>query len=781
MNAGLPIVSTTSRSLTKWLVQSGCLLKKNALISMRRPIQLIAQFLVPSLIVLILTINTSIFEDQNQQSFIQRHEPIKLDTFADCKSVKTDHCARICFSPVDDSSDFIMRKTAHNLGLKFGSEVRGFPSDEDLKSYVAHNLGSVHFSIFFRNESLWTRSSEIVGPDAPQNISYVIFYNSSSSYSDDSKSLMQANIPLLTLQTQLEKSSLQFLSGLDKITYNVDYGEIWSFQPGDTDQNVPLPPVDVPLLNISGTSCPTPIRNFDELAQFAPWVFALGLQVMGVITFQMLVEERGKSLVTSLRRLGMLESAYWFSWFVATQIVLLLSLAVAVCTTLYLRYQHSYYILQHIDISLLMWLIWLGATASMCNFFFLSSITTGPSMSTFLVFLNFVVCIFVIALSSGTPLNNFTTVTNTDELGLSATLCVRVSSSYNAVDSPSLSGNALIRFIVFFMPSFHIARALTDILSVLQYGDGPWTDISADMYRQTVQLAYNTDGSDIFESQWLSSPLGLLAASSVVYLCLSWFCAQVVPDASSEGRNVLTVLIPWFMKPYLFGDEDDGNTSVFDRSTTAESTVGGRHLYGDVRGLERQMSREQKSIRAFKVSKTYSGVQALKEVTFSMTRGQVFVLLGHNGAGKSTLINILSGTCKPTHGKVYISGLDVCNDITAIQQIIGVCPQDDQLWDDLTAREHMAIHGIFKGLHRGPSLDSAIDAALSRVRLLERANTLAKDFSGGMKRRLSLAMSIVGQVEVLFLDGKLLASLDVRVSQNTSASHCCVGLCDICM
>lgn len=100
----------------------------------------------------------------------------------------------------------------------------------------------------------------------------------------------------------------------------------------------------------------------------------------------------------------------------------------------------------------------------------------------------------------------------------------------------------------------------------------------------------------------------------------------------------------------------------------------------------------------------FIGVQALREVSFSMNKGEVFVLLGHNGAGKSTLINIITGQVAPTHGKVFMMGLDVENDSSQVQQIIGVCPQDDILWDDLTAREHMLLVAAFKGIKMGPLL-----------------------------------------------------------------------------
>jgi ATP-binding cassette, subfamily A (ABC1), member 3 len=115
--------------------------------------------------------------------------------------------------------------------------------------------------------------------------------------------------------------------------------------------------------------------------------------------------------------------------------------------------------------------------------------------------------------------------------------------------------------------------------------------------------------------------------------------------------------------------------------------------------------------------------------------------VGHNGAGKSTLINIITGVTTPTHGKVFINGLDVEHDVAEIQQTIGVCSQDDLLWDELTAKEHMLLTAAFKGLEWGPRLFAAVDNVLDTMQLLDRADDFCRQYSGGMKRRLSVAVS----------------------------------------
>lgn len=109
----------------------------------------------------------------------------------------------------------------------------------------------------------------------------------------------------------------------------------------------------------------------------------------------------------------------------------------------------------------------------------------------------------------------------------------------------------------------------------------------------------------------------MLAANCVVYMTLSWLAGLLISTDETEGRSLISVLVPLSIRKMFQSKRDDEVLA-----------------HGDVRGQERHRSQDERSVRAYKVSKTYKQVQALKEVSFSMQRGEVFVLLGHNGAGK---------------------------------------------------------------------------------------------------------------------------------------------------
>uniref|UniRef100_A0A0D9VDM7 ABC transporter domain-containing protein n=1 Tax=Leersia perrieri TaxID=77586 RepID=A0A0D9VDM7_9ORYZ len=144
---------------------------------------------------------------------------------------------------------------------------------------------------------------------------------------------------------------------------------------------------------------------------------------------------------------------------------------------------------------------------------------------------------------------------------------------------------------------------------------------------------------------------------------------------------------------------------------------------------------------------------AVKGLSLSIPRGQCFGVLGPNGAGKTTLINMLTGFTKPTSGTAYIEGMDIQFEMDKIYAGIGVCPQHDLLWETLTGREHLMFYGRLKNL-RGAALAQAVDQSLKSVRLFAGgvADKLLGTYSGGMKRRLSVAISLIGDPKVVYMD-----------------------------
>jgi len=144
-------------------------------------------------------------------------------------------------------------------------------------------------------------------------------------------------------------------------------------------------------------------------------------------------------------------------------------------------------------------------------------------------------------------------------------------------------------------------------------------------------------------------------------------------------------------------------------------------------------------------------VHAVQGLSLSVEKGQVFALLGHNGAGKTTTINILTGLIKPTKGDCIIHGYSLLHNLPAVQKLIGVCPQHDVLWQELTPTEHLQIFADLKGVPRSEQAPM-IQARLNDVLLWDVKDKEAGKFSGGMKRRLSVAISAVGDPRIIYMD-----------------------------
>ncbi|MGH3088455.1 MAG: ABC transporter ATP-binding protein [Rubrobacteraceae bacterium] len=155
------------------------------------------------------------------------------------------------------------------------------------------------------------------------------------------------------------------------------------------------------------------------------------------------------------------------------------------------------------------------------------------------------------------------------------------------------------------------------------------------------------------------------------------------------------------------------------------------------------------AIKVERLVKRYGKVEALSGVDLEVERGSVFGLVGPNGSGKTTLIKALAGASTPTDGRARVLGLDPSKDRAKLRKSIGYMPQSPALYEDLSARDNVRF---FAAAHRTPDLDKKVEEILRFTELSERAKDPVHTFSGGMKKRVSLACALVHEPEMLFLD-----------------------------
>ena len=169
------------------------------------------------------------------------------------------------------------------------------------------------------------------------------------------------------------------------------------------------------------------------------------------------------------------------------------------------------------------------------------------------------------------------------------------------------------------------------------------------------------------------------------------------------------------------------------------------------------------AIETKNISKAYGEMKAVDDVSISVNKGEVYSLLGMNGAGKSTLIKILCGLIEPTSGGGSILGYDLLKETNQIKEVIAVSPQETAIAPNLTVYENLDLMAGLNGDHKAKRME-IVEEIMDRLSLEPYRDQRSKTLSGGWQRRLSIAMALVSEPDILFLDEPTLG-LDVLARQ----------------
>jgi ABC-2 type transport system ATP-binding protein len=163
------------------------------------------------------------------------------------------------------------------------------------------------------------------------------------------------------------------------------------------------------------------------------------------------------------------------------------------------------------------------------------------------------------------------------------------------------------------------------------------------------------------------------------------------------------------------------------------------------------MASSEKAVVVAGIKKSFGSVEALRDVSFEVERGEVLGLLGPNGAGKTTTVNILSTLIKPDSGRALIAGHDVVSDPAGVRRALMLTSQHAALDDLLTGRENLLMFGRLQGLKKKVAKQRAQEL-LEQFDLVQAGDRAVGNYSGGMKRRIDIACGLVVRPEVVFLD-----------------------------
>jgi ABC-2 type transport system ATP-binding protein len=181
------------------------------------------------------------------------------------------------------------------------------------------------------------------------------------------------------------------------------------------------------------------------------------------------------------------------------------------------------------------------------------------------------------------------------------------------------------------------------------------------------------------------------------------------------------------------------------------------------------------------LSKKYDSFEAVRGVSFEIQKGEVFGFLGPNGAGKTTTINMLTGLALPTSGSIRIAGFDGIREIKKVQGAIGIVPDESNLYDELSGRENLLFCATLYGMEKSKR-EKRTQMLLEQFGLENTGKKLFKQYSKGMKRKLTIAAGIIHEPEILFLDEPT-TGIDVesarqirRLIQDLNAQGCTIFL-----
>ncbi|XP_041120241.1 phospholipid-transporting ATPase ABCA1-like [Polyodon spathula] len=281
-------------------------------------------------------------------------------------------------------------------------------------------------------------------------------------------------------------------------------------------------------------------------------------------------------------------------------------------------------------------------------------------------------------------------------------------------------------------------KVIASLLSPVAFGFG--CEYFALFEEQGVGIQWNNLlSSPIEEDNYnLTTSIYIMFVDAFLYGVMTWYIETVFPGQYGIPR-------PWyfpFTKSYWFGDTQQKMPErISTRKENSEVCI------------EEEPAHLELGVFIEDLVKIYQNGKkvAVDGLTLGFYEGQITSFLGHNGAGKTTTMSILTGLFPPTSGTAYILGKDIRSDLSTIRQNLGVCPQHNVLFDQLTVEEHVWFYARLKGLSES-EVKAEMEQIVVDVGLPNKRKAKTSQLSGGMQRKLSVALAFVGGSKVVILD-----------------------------
>ncbi|XP_046387973.1 ATP-binding cassette sub-family A member 7-like isoform X2 [Ischnura elegans] len=439
---------------------------------------------------------------------------------------------------------------------------------------------------------------------------------------------------------------------------------------------------------------PYPCHIIDQFVLAISRTFPMFMTLSWVYTCAMIVKsivrEKERRLRETMKAMGLRSSALWLSWFIDSFVFMLL--VIGLLTAILTKGK----VLENSDPSVIFVFITLYAIATITQCFFMSVFFSRANLAA--------------------------------------------------------AAGGILFFVTYLPYSFMVqweermpteAKIATSLFSNVAFGFG------CSYFAHYEEMGVGIQWSNIYSSPLLGDHYSLIGCAgmflvdTVLYSVLTWYIETVFPGQYGIPK-------PWyfpFMRSYWCGG------TVGPMEDVATATLPDK--IQESKDFEREPTHLQLGVSIQGLTKIYGHSSnkkvALRDLNLNFYQDQITSFLGHNGAGKTTTISILTGLFPPTSGTAKVYGLDIRSNMDNIRKSLGTCPQHNVLFDHLTVKEHLWFYARLRGRPKN-EINAEIDEMILDLGLPQKRNELAKNLSGGMQRKLSIAVAFVGGSRTVVLD-----------------------------
>ncbi|KAI8053322.1 hypothetical protein BDF22DRAFT_683893 [Syncephalis plumigaleata] len=490
-------------------------------------------------------------------------------------------------------------------------------------------------------------------------------------------------------------------------------------------------PADIKVSTKSWPVVPTDGENEQLISRFGVMFSFCTEMIIFIASLNMIVTEKEHKLRESMAMMGLNAEIYWLSWFLAYAVPVIIC-AIVTCL---LGLAFGFEVYNYTNFGVLVITFILFGMAMLSLGFFLSTLVRRVRVAVIGgIFIFLIGLLFESLVFSNAAIGYIW---------------------WQRTTTPRARQALVI------LPFFNFGKIYLDISRYTAGIRNPITGVYTEGVGFSWSTLYKNIPSDIsfVNGSTVPAPVYswyMLLMNIGVYLLATWYFDKVIPSEFGQRRPLWFFLMPsyWGLTHRSAGQIDHSLLKPAQESIENEDE--------DVR-LERTIATDlsiASAIRVLGLRKLYHNSLfrrsskdkvAVQNLSLALREGELFALLGQNGAGKSTTMNILSGLTPPTRGDAYVYGFSVRHQMSQIRRILGVCPQHDLLFNDLSAVEHIALYAGLKGVPNA-DIHALTEERLQAVRLWEVRHKPARTYSGGMKRRLSVIIATLGDPKVIFLD-----------------------------